>query len=427
MRLLDTSTLQFEEFYSSKKPPYAILSHIWTGEEISFAEMLCPTPETQQKAGFLKIKGCCDMARAHNLSYAWVDSCCIDKRSSAELTEAINSMYLWYRDAVICFVYLVDVSPTFSVVDGRTMSLNGQIEAFKKSRWFTRGWTLQELVASSNRSFLANDWSPIHFSSKDSPIININNLITQITGIRSDVLRDRDTLSGLCVAERMSWQSQRQTTREEDIAYSLMGIFSVNMPILYGEGAHKAFRRLQEEIMKSSFDHTIFAWPCPLDTSGLLAHSPKNFANIPLLSLWKASILVPFQLTNAGLRLQLMLVHDEPPLIPGIVFAILACDAKTEYGWGNILIRLKLLDDVSCYVNNKRCRAFRRVGSTRLDFTPFNTFKVSYEDIVVFGDEQFDLMQTAAQHHQSTWSDVKTEGRLDKVLLSDCHVMTMET
>jgi Heterokaryon incompatibility protein (HET) len=421
MRLLHTATLQLEEFNSSNKPPYAILSHIWTGEEISFDEMLCPAPETQHKAGFSKIKGFCDMAKAHGLSYAWVDSCCIDKRSSAELTEAINSMYMWYRDAIICIVYLVDVSPILPDVDEITMGSDRQIEAFKKSRWFTRGWTLQELVASSTRLFFANDWSAIFFSPNVSPIDNVNNLIAQVTGIRPDVLQDSKMLSGLCIAERMSWQAKRQTTREEDIAYSLMGIFSVSMPILYGEGAYKAFRRLQEEIIKSSFDHTIFAWPCPFATSGLLARSPKSFANIPTLNIWKASILAPFQMTNAGLRLQLMIIHNEPPLIPGIIFAILACDAKTEYGWGNILVRLKALDDVGCYVDNRRCRAFRRVGSTGLDFSPFNAFKVTYEDVVVFEDEQFELAQTAAQHHQITWSEVKTEGRLDKVLLSVAH------
>lgn len=332
MRLLHTSTLQFKEFYKPNKPSYAILSHVWTGEEISFDEMLCPTPETQQKAGFLKIKGCCNMAKEHGLSYAWVDSCCIDKRSSAELTEAINSMHLWYRNAVICVVYLVDVFPTSLVVDGGTMSLDGQIEAFKNSRWFTRGWTLRELIASSNRLFFANDWFPIYFAANGDSIMNINNLISQITGIRFDVLRNRDTLSGLCIVDRISWQSRRQTTREEDIAYSLMGIFSLNMPILCGEGASRAFRRLQEEIIKSSVDYTIFAWPCPLDTSGLLARSPNNFANIPLLGIWKTDILVPFQMTNVGLRLRLMLIQDESPLVPGIVFAILSCNTKTTYG-----------------------------------------------------------------------------------------------
>jgi len=422
MRLLDTSTLQFREFYGSNKPPYAILSHTWTGEEVSFDEILTPTSGTQQKAGFSKIKGCCEMAKEQGVSFAWVDSCCIDRRSSAELTEAINSMYLWYHDAVICFVYLVDVPGASTVVNGRKISLDDQIEAFKKSRWFTRGWTLQELIASSNRMFLANDWSEISSPTKCGPMVNIGSLITQITGIRSDVLRDRNTLSKLCIAERMSWQSRRQTTREEDIAYSLMGIFSVNMPILYGEGARRAFRRLQDEIMKSSFDYTIFAWPCPYETSGLLAHSPRYFADIPPLGIWKASILAPFQMTNAGLRLKLMLIHHEPPLIPGIVFAILSCDAKTEYGWGNILIRLKSLDDVVCYVNNRRCRAFRRVGSSGLDFAPFDTFKVTYEDVVVLEDEHFDLTKTAIQHYETTWAEVKAKGRLDKIMLSDCKI-----
>jgi hypothetical protein len=254
MRRINTSTLQFEEFLGSHKPPYAILSHTWGKQEVTYDQMLNPSQETRRKAGYHKIEGCCGMAKDFGLSYAWVDSACIDKRSSAELSEAINSIYRWYRDAEVCFVYLVDVNPVS--IDGQEHGSADQIQDFKGSSWFSRGWTLQELIAPRKRLFLSEDWSPIHFSTdgkEDSP----DEVIATVTGISLGVLQHREKLSKLCVAERMSWASRRETTREEDIAYCLMGIFNVNMAIIYGEGSRKAFRRLQEEIMKNSFDYSI--------------------------------------------------------------------------------------------------------------------------------------------------------------------------
>jgi hypothetical protein len=187
------------------------------------------------------------------------------------LSEAINSMYRYYYNAAECLVYLEDV-PT--KVEG-TIDQVGQADAIKCSRWFTRGWTLQELIAPKTRYFFAGDWSPI------GTCAAFNKIIAEATGIDEQVLGNRDMLSNFCVAERMCWASRRQTTRSEDIAYSLMGLFNVNMPIIYGEGASKTFRRLQDEIMQTSFDQTILAWQGNYESSGLLAASPADFFSTP--------------------------------------------------------------------------------------------------------------------------------------------------
>jgi Heterokaryon incompatibility protein (HET) len=403
MRLLDTSTLEFNEFLGAAKPPYAILSHTWTGDEVTHDEMLNPGPATRLKAGFEKIKSCCSMAKKHNFSYVWVDSCCIDKRSSAELSEAINSMYRWYREAALCVVYLVDVSPvsTYSLPEA-------QLEAFKRSRWFSRGWTLQELIAPRDLVFFASDWSRIHFPSANSHDDAPVDLIANITGISPEVLEDRNRLSKLCIAERMSWASRRETTRAEDMAYCLMGIFNVTMPILYGEGTLKAFRRLQDEIMKTSFDYSIFAWPSRYQSSGLLAKTPADFENTPKLGLWRPDRLTPFEMTNLGLFVTL---NFEPTTSQqrqndDFVRAAPQCDVKTDYGWGILLIRLRPVKGVFCVVNGKRCPAYRRIGCSTFDVVDGTTFDgAPYMPILVLEDEHFELVQTANEHHNTRWSE----------------------
>lgn len=182
MRLVNTSTLQFREFYGSNKPPYAILLHTWTGEEVSFDEILTPTSGTQQKAGFSKIKGCCEMAKEQGVPFAWVDSCCIKKSSDAELSESLNSIFRWYSCAEKCYVYLCDVS-TSKRKRGDENALNTWEQAFRKSRWFTRGWTLQELLAPISVEF---------FSKKGSRLGDKQSLeqqIHEITGIPISALK----------------------------------------------------------------------------------------------------------------------------------------------------------------------------------------------------------------------------------------------
>ncbi|KUI67219.1 Vegetative incompatibility protein HET-E-1 [Cytospora mali] len=242
MRLMNTTTLVIQEFPSEEDlPEFAILSHTWgkTGEECSLQDMTRPEV-VSEKPGYRKIKLCCDQALIDGLEWAWVDTCCIDKTSTAELSEAINSMYRWYRKSRICYAYLIDVKTQ---------------EDLAKSKWFTRGWTLQELLAPKDVRFYSGAWQRI--GSKPG----LKREISLVTGIDESVLASGH-FDGICVAKRMSWAANRHTTRTEDKAYSLMGIFGVNMPLLYGEGT-KAFLRLQEEILKTSDDHSLFVWGLP--------------------------------------------------------------------------------------------------------------------------------------------------------------------
>ena len=192
-----------------------------------------------------KIRDACAVARTNGFRYIWIDSCCIDKSSSSELSEAINSMYAWYARAIVCYAYLADVPAEEDHGAPRSK--------FRRSRWFTRGWTLQELIAPRHVEFIAQDWTSI--GSKHTLI----SLVEGVTGVNERALLHLTSLDKFSVSQRLSWASRRQTTRVEDQAYSLLGIFDINMPALYGEG-ERAFRRLQEEIMRRIPDQSLFAW-----------------------------------------------------------------------------------------------------------------------------------------------------------------------
>lgn len=259
MRLLNVKTMKIVEFVDKRKPQYAILSHTWGENEITF-RMFDRDPEAKWRS--LKINGCCEQARADSLEYVWIDTCCIDKSSSAELSEAINSMFKWYQRAVVCYVYLADVEP-HAFEDSRTHS------PLNMSRWFTRGWTLQELLAppclqfyDCSRTLRGQIFKERHqYYTLRAPAAapSIGSSIAEITRISEAYIRGEHPLNMASIAMRMSWASERETTRTEDLAYCLLGLFDVAMPMLYGEGT-KAFRRLQEEIMKNEDDQSIFAW-----------------------------------------------------------------------------------------------------------------------------------------------------------------------
>ncbi|KAI0654094.1 heterokaryon incompatibility protein-domain-containing protein [Cubamyces menziesii] len=291
MRLLDTRTGQFVENVDPHRACYATLSHVWdsrgeqsyqqvlaiwqnanrshlaslttSGEARDDAISILDSPELSSK-----IKGFCKIAREHGYTLGWIDSCCIDKTSSAELTEAINSMYLWYCKADMCYAYLADVH------DDPNSSPYRPSERLRQkvlsTRWHTRGWTLQELIAPENVLFLTHTWRVI-----DSKL-GLATLLEHATGISAAVLTGEATVESVSVACRMSWVSSRRTTRIEDEAYSLLGIFGVYMPTIYGEGRN-AFLRLQQEIIKTIPDQSIFAWGVVPSYSGVESGGMKEW------------------------------------------------------------------------------------------------------------------------------------------------------
>ncbi|KAK4442736.1 heterokaryon incompatibility protein-domain-containing protein [Podospora aff. communis PSN243] len=255
MRLLNSATGLMRDFVSDDDmPDYAILSHTWeSDQEISFRQWEDRQAfDISHKTGFVKIERFCAQAARDGFEWVWVDTCCIDKSSSAELSEAINAMFRWYRNPAVCYVYLSDV-PTSSGTAGMAAS-----------RWFTRGWTLQELIAPIEVRFYSSEWEFINTKA------NLRDVIFEITNINPEILTGGD-LETISVARRMSWASQRKTSRIEDTAYSLLGIFDVNIPLIYGEGK-KAFHRLQEAIMLKTHDQSLFAWGKPAEkVSGLIS------------------------------------------------------------------------------------------------------------------------------------------------------------
>ncbi|KAK6853737.1 hypothetical protein PG995_010549 [Apiospora arundinis] len=255
MRLINVKNLQLHEFYEeSRIPKYAILSHTWSVDEVGlqeFEHLSTGGPnarDTRAKNGYLKIVAACSAAEASGLEWCWVDTCCIDKKSSAELSEAINSMFKWYSQSRVCMVYLNDMD-----VRTEAQSEKGEFPIPDTCRWFTRGWCLQELIAPQNMMFYDKEWNAVATKT------DVSQLLSEKSGIPQSVLDDPNELSSIPVACRLAWASKRQTTRVEDQAYCLLGIFDINMPLLYGEGS-KAFIRLQEQILQHHGDLSLFAW-----------------------------------------------------------------------------------------------------------------------------------------------------------------------
>ncbi|KAI1088895.1 HET-domain-containing protein [Rostrohypoxylon terebratum] len=318
MRLLNAQTKELRRFEEDKREPYAILSHTWGSEEITLQELVLITEHENEspphpstfKTGYRKIQGCCDRAKENGLEWVWVDTCCIDKTDNVELSEAINSMYRWYKESRVCYVYLEDVSS-----DDIDPSANNS--PFRNSRWFTRGWTLQELIAPNNVEFFSNSWSLLSSRSEAKTVLE------EITGIPISLLSECG-VRYFSIAQHMCWAAKRETTRKEDMAYCLLGIFDINMPLLYGEG-DKSFQRLQYEIIRQSTDQTIFAWGLgnsreniEVDdgnkTISILAESPSEFIGcedlVPCGHASKA-----FQITPHGIRVKVQLTFDQNAIL----------------------------------------------------------------------------------------------------------------
>jgi hypothetical protein len=223
-------------------PPYAILSHTWQDDqEVTYDDLRNNTGKS--KSGYDKIRFCAHRTKCDSLTYSWVDTCCIDKSNHVEIQHAINSMFRWYQKARVCYVYLVDVSLSNSnACDGLFESV--WEPNFKASRWFKRGWTLQELLGPPSVKFYTPDGD--FLGDKDT----LQQQIHETTDIPVLALQGA-SLQEFSVEERMSWAAQRQTTYKEDKVYSLLGIFGVSMLSNYGEGEENALRRFQKKLEKS--------------------------------------------------------------------------------------------------------------------------------------------------------------------------------
>ncbi|CAI6339214.1 unnamed protein product [Periconia digitata] len=233
-------------------PPFAILSHTWGGrdEEVLLQDLKDGTAKKKTACYENKLKFCRKQAAKDGLEYFWVDTCCINQQDSVELQASINSMFKWYSTAVKCYAYLSDVSSTDPTLDIE--------EKIKKSRWFRRGWTLQELIAPKEVEFFSREGDPL--GDKQS----LQQTIHETTGIPIEALQ-RCPLSRFSYHERILWAEGRQTTLEEDAAYSLLGIFAIHMPLLYGEGRANAFRRLKIEARQHPTDEVFTEWLTPTD------------------------------------------------------------------------------------------------------------------------------------------------------------------
>ncbi|KAI0537703.1 hypothetical protein GGR58DRAFT_513583 [Xylaria digitata] len=280
MRLINVNTFKLEEFLEHKAPHYAILSHTWgeDHEELSLRDVQEGIID-KPGVGSVKVQGSCRQAKKDGLGYVWVDTCCIDKANLVELSEAINSMFRWYKRASICYAYLSDV-PSNDLPRRHGSK-------FRASRWFQRGWTLQELLAPKNLRFYNSEWHTLGTKGSMWAILE------EITGVPRRFLLGIAELYTAGIAQRMSWAAQRDTKRKEDLAYCLLGVFGVSMPMIYGEGGNQAFFRLQEQIMKISKDDSILAW-------GLRGQDPSINNNTSHVTTGRILAAAPSDFTNSG-------------------------------------------------------------------------------------------------------------------------------
>lgn len=335
MYLLNVETRKLE-YFAGTVPFYAILSHTWGDDEIAFQDI--GAAGVEQRTGYAKVDKTCELAAEHGLDYAWIDTCCIDKSSSAELSEAINSMYRWYKESTVCYAYLSDVYADRS----NPYAVSAELP---NSRYFTRGWTLQEVIAPSVVIFYNAGWREIGNKS----LLRLD--LMSVTGISTKFLLGAD-LQSASVAQRMSWASRRVTTRLEDRAYCLLGIFGVNMPLLYGEG-ERAFARLQEEIIRTRDDYSIFAWAMSVPgTAGVLSPSPEGFQDsdqiVPDNSFREPEEAIVFN--NKGVHLQVKILEESLP--SGSVLAVLPCRRK---GYPeNIAIHVEPLSNTHFYFQRSK-------------------------------------------------------------------------
>ncbi|OJA14572.1 hypothetical protein AZE42_06368 [Rhizopogon vesiculosus] len=272
---------------------YAILSHRWLDEgEPTYEEM---KSGTARGPGYWKLKKFCEKAWSFKVEFAWSDTCCIDKSSSTELDQSIRSMHRWYYNSDICIVHLAE---------------SETIEDMMYDEWTRRGWTLQELLAPVNIKFFNKYWMPMTRDANDK------------SPKKTEIMQKLEIATGIPhkdlwifqpgparVDERMTWAAKRKTTRVEDVAYSLMGMFDVSLQIAYGEGRDRAFSRLIEAIMQGG-DPSVLNWtgePLLHSSSRAIPRSPENFSG-RTLQLPRDLGQLEMTMTSLGLRVPLVVL-----------------------------------------------------------------------------------------------------------------------
>ncbi len=388
MRLLtrklggNSNDFSLVSFPADDVPPYAILSHTWSdGEEVTYDELLSGTGKN--KRGYNKIRFCGERASQDGLQYFWVDTCCINKQDKEELTYALNAMFAWYRKSQICYCYMYDVPK-------HDLDPEHKDSKFRKSRWFTRGWALQELLAPLYLIFFNCAWEEIGTKS------SLKGIVADITGIAPSILV-LNKGGDVSVAQRLSWAAERQTSVAADKSYCLLGLLGVNIPMKLrtsnGKGIEedeedeeKTFFRFQVQMLKTSDDQSLFCWQEPpgekRPSAGLLARSPRHFKNCNRFyqshERRQASKRLTF--SKKGLRIRLPLIPD-PDRSPGeddVYLAIMACHKKPDidyYDEPPMAIYLKKLGDVD--------EGYPMYARIRTDTIKLDTEGVS------FGDDDF--------------------------------------
>ncbi|KAI1151300.1 heterokaryon incompatibility protein-domain-containing protein [Nemania diffusa] len=406
MRLLDTTSFELRNGEQQRfcQEGYAILSHRWVGFEITFEELKNYTTELRTARRPLnspqadKIRGACETARNQGIRWMWIDTCCINKASATEESESINSMFKWYREAQLCVTYLSDVKAD----DERPSA-----EIFKRtyneepSEWFFRGWTLQELLAPQNIQFYDKDWK--YMGTK----MELAGSIAHITGIETRYLTGAENFREACIAAKMSWMAQRTTTRKEDMAYSVVGIFGVTMTPQYGEG-QGAFLRLQEIFLSSYvFDESLFAWKMPEPNAGakfgvrtdqwaagewgLLAASPDWFEGSgDILTIADQPVTRSFVMTPQGLRapIQRPLYTGKIRRLDGlfgVLWVTFVGSIPAIIGFNHIkhLLNEKAREDFAFTLNCYRRNANRKLENVQIYLRPTNVETIRYRTKII--------------------------------------------
>lgn len=290
MLLLHTASLELCEF-GSDAPPYGTFSARWEDDTLGHEDL--PSPQTaHQRPAFQALQRACSECQNHGLQWLWNDAVCINRRSIDALSKTLNSLAEIYRKSRLCIVYLHDLFDTeashFDVERG-----------LSSCSWIKHVWMLPQLIFSTVLQFYDAQW--MHIGSKRQ----LSAELSRITAIEEGVLDGSESLEDYPNCVKMSWAAGLSAEAIEDVAYSLLAVFNVNMTIRYGEGM-ESFLRLQEEILKNTDDYSLLAWqPIPNQSyRGLLAHSPLEYSHFKNKSKESPSLRGQLKIQSDGLYIQ---------------------------------------------------------------------------------------------------------------------------